>query len=296
MHGPSPPPLVAPPVVAPPVVESIGCGSDDNRSGANLPSSPQLFGRVFLGMISVSLVIVLIIVPATRRDPAQTRVANVQTWAATHRLDHLSGPEGNSRALPLLASSQTDNEPSNNKPPDNKPLSASTIAWQPVDPPVLSSRVDLDLETQLLDLQASVVSQAGEQSGDDGEESITPQSPSPPENATAADQQTATATLVTTTSQHDLPPVEQVVEAPLPPAPDARKSKPLIQSLQSLDSLSETSHPVCVDGSCQEGMESLGTAVKWADSPGDAYRLAGQQDKLVFLIHVSGNFEIPGFT
>jgi hypothetical protein len=43
-------------------------------------------------------------------------------------------------------------------------------------------------------------------------------------------------------------------------------------------------------------MESHGTALKWADTPADAYRLAGEQNKLVFLIHVSGNFEIPGFT
>ena len=43
-------------------------------------------------------------------------------------------------------------------------------------------------------------------------------------------------------------------------------------------------------------MESHGTNLKWADTPADAYRMAEEQDKLVFLIHVSGNFEIPGFT
>jgi hypothetical protein len=43
-------------------------------------------------------------------------------------------------------------------------------------------------------------------------------------------------------------------------------------------------------------MESHGTALMWADKPADAYRMASKQDKPVFLIHVSGNFEIPGFT
>ncbi len=59
--------------------------------------------------------------------------------------------------------------------------------------------------------------------------------------------------------------------------------------------------PPCVDGTCQltttpTTTESLGTQLRWTDTPADAYRLAKEQHKLVFLIHVSGNFEIPGFT
>jgi hypothetical protein len=59
--------------------------------------------------------------------------------------------------------------------------------------------------------------------------------------------------------------------------------------------------PPCIDGTCQlvappTTTESLGTSLRWTDTPADAYRLAKQQHKLVFLIHVSGNFEIPGFT
>ena len=53
--------------------------------------------------------------------------------------------------------------------------------------------------------------------------------------------------------------------------------------------------PVCKDGACSK-MQSLGTTLQWASSPREAYRMAAEQDKMVFLMHVSGNFEIPGFT
>jgi hypothetical protein len=54
--------------------------------------------------------------------------------------------------------------------------------------------------------------------------------------------------------------------------------------------------PQCQDGTCQESTRSLDTVLNWADTPADAYRQAVEAEKLVFLIHVSGNFEIPGFT
>lgn len=41
---------------------------------------------------------------------------------------------------------------------------------------------------------------------------------------------------------------------------------------------------------------SLGTTLVWTDSPAEAARTAAERDKLVYLIHVSGNFEIEGFT
>ena len=41
---------------------------------------------------------------------------------------------------------------------------------------------------------------------------------------------------------------------------------------------------------------SLNTALTWAKSPGAASEQARKERKLVFLIHVSGNFEDPGFT
>ncbi len=41
---------------------------------------------------------------------------------------------------------------------------------------------------------------------------------------------------------------------------------------------------------------SLDTALTWAKSPAEAADKASRDGKLVFLIHVSGNFEDPGFT
>ena len=39
-----------------------------------------------------------------------------------------------------------------------------------------------------------------------------------------------------------------------------------------------------------------GTALEWAASPTAAAQLAKEQDKLVFVIHISGNFARPEFT
>lgn len=64
----------------------------------------------------------------------------------------------------------------------------------------------------------------------------------------------------------------------------------------SIEQLPETIGGTCRDGNCQEADNRLGTTIHWSAEPKDAYKLAEQQDKLVFLIHVSGNFKIPGFT
>jgi hypothetical protein len=39
-----------------------------------------------------------------------------------------------------------------------------------------------------------------------------------------------------------------------------------------------------------------GTAVQFVDNPREAAALAKQQQKLVFVLHVSGHFEDPGLT
>jgi hypothetical protein len=44
------------------------------------------------------------------------------------------------------------------------------------------------------------------------------------------------------------------------------------------------------------GCGRFGTTVAFVDSPRDAAKLARQQEKLVFVLHVSGNFETPEFT
>jgi hypothetical protein len=39
-----------------------------------------------------------------------------------------------------------------------------------------------------------------------------------------------------------------------------------------------------------------GTSVAFVSTPAEAARLAGREGKLLFLLHVSGHFEDPGFT
>lgn len=41
---------------------------------------------------------------------------------------------------------------------------------------------------------------------------------------------------------------------------------------------------------------TLGTKIAWADSPDESWQMASDSNKLVFMMHVSGNFEKPGFT
>ena len=40
----------------------------------------------------------------------------------------------------------------------------------------------------------------------------------------------------------------------------------------------------------------FGTTIDFVDTPKDAAALAKKQEKLVFVLHVSGNFEDPRFT
>lgn len=47
--------------------------------------------------------------------------------------------------------------------------------------------------------------------------------------------------------------------------------------------------PALAEGSC-------GTSVEFVDSPKDAAALARKEQKLVFILHVSGHFEDPRFT
>ena len=50
--------------------------------------------------------------------------------------------------------------------------------------------------------------------------------------------------------------------------------------------------PAAQEGSCG----SFGTSVEFVRSPSDAARQAKKEEKLVFVLHVSGHFEDPRFT
>jgi hypothetical protein len=44
------------------------------------------------------------------------------------------------------------------------------------------------------------------------------------------------------------------------------------------------------------GKETYGTTVQWMGTPSDAATKAKAEEKLVFVLHVSGHFEDPNFT
>lgn len=51
------------------------------------------------------------------------------------------------------------------------------------------------------------------------------------------------------------------------------------------------------DDNCSKcGNKRYGTSVEWAGTPSEAAKLAKEQEKLVFVLHVSGYFEDPKFT
>jgi hypothetical protein len=49
-------------------------------------------------------------------------------------------------------------------------------------------------------------------------------------------------------------------------------------------------------GLCPAPTETLGTGVAWDRNPVTAFQRASQEDKLVFLLHLSGNFDTPDET
>ena len=51
------------------------------------------------------------------------------------------------------------------------------------------------------------------------------------------------------------------------------------------------------DDNCAKcGNQKYGTSVQWIGSPSEAARIARENEKLVFVLHVSGYFEDPKFT
>lgn len=71
-------------------------------------------------------------------------------------------------------------------------------------------------------------------------------------------------------------------------------------TLVSLESKVLTIKPPAATQVCEPAEKykdrKLSTALTWTESVDEATQQAEQDEKLVFLIHVSGNFEMPGFT
>lgn len=63
-------------------------------------------------------------------------------------------------------------------------------------------------------------------------------------------------------------------------------------SLAAAPPTKEKPAELCTDGTCGQ----YGTSVSFVKTPSEAARQALKEEKLVFVLHVSGNFEDPDFT
>ena len=67
---------------------------------------------------------------------------------------------------------------------------------------------------------------------------------------------------------------------------------PLVLALVALGASTARADENC--GKC--GKQNYETSIGWEDSPSAAAQKAREKEKLVFVLHVSGNFEDPKFT
>jgi hypothetical protein len=84
-----------------------------------------------------------------------------------------------------------------------------------------------------------------------------------------------------------------VPDAPTGSAPETPVESPAVPAAPT--TVAETP-PAPPPPAAPRACETFGTSVEFVASPAEAYRWAKQNDKLVFLLHVSGNFEESGFT
>ena len=91
------------------------------------------------------------------------------------------------------------------------------------------------------------------------------------------------------------PPIADALPATSPPPAAAPQTFPV-----SLEGKVPTIKPLASTQVCAPAKKfkdrKLSTALTWAESVQEASQQAEENEKLVFLIHVSGNFEMPGFT
>lgn len=84
------------------------------------------------------------------------------------------------------------------------------------------------------------------------------------------------------------------------PAPVADKAAPVqAQPEGNPQRAADPDCPDCIEAKIPAGgpdREAFDTAVKFVRNPQEAARVAKDENKLTFLLHLSGNFEDPGFT
>jgi len=82
--------------------------------------------------------------------------------------------------------------------------------------------------------------------------------------------------------------------ADVPPTPEPQASAPPPNPPEVVEALPPNLTDVAVV--LPPGCQRYRTAVNFYDSPSEARKKALEEDKLVFVLHVAGNFEEPGFT
>ena len=93
------------------------------------------------------------------------------------------------------------------------------------------------------------------------------------------------------------PPVQAPVDGPpvaLPPEPLKIAAKEL--EARPKPSEPKPAEPEPLSSATPPACETFGTQVQFVGNPADAARLARQENKLMFVLHLSGNFEDDKFT
>jgi hypothetical protein len=95
------------------------------------------------------------------------------------------------------------------------------------------------------------------------------------------------------------PPHEAAILAPTPPQNPVEEETSAVATQaeppQAAQSGTEAAKPA-VSKVCEKPSGMFGTSLFFAANPTEASKQAATQEKLVFLLHVSGDFDDPGFT
>lgn len=256
MHGPTPPPIVAPPVVQQPASPPIKDVQSDPSPSSCEPEVDHVVRDIKIAIVCLSIMLLLAVLITGNRNDRSHLAAITDDVA------------------PAATNTTFRANATNHVGIDYDSLSRA-MAIEPMTTAELQVPID-----EPADAQPSIVDSPDVEPIDVAV-SAPDSEPVAPEPAVVED---------SSSTKTEQVPAEEVADETF-----VKSDPPVIQSLEMLSSVSETA-PVCKDGTCKKPEKTLGTTLAWAESPAEAYRMAASQDKLVFLIHVSGNFEIPGFT
>jgi hypothetical protein len=120
----------------------------------------------------------------------------------------------------------------------------------------------------------------------------------PPRQAPAGEpSEEASAALPADPGQPELVPAPQPIVPPLPPAPQIAAAVREPQAASPPPRVEPNAFVSLPQSAARNlGCQHYRTAVDFFDSPAVAIKNAVREEKLVFVLHVAGNFEEPGFT